>query len=233
MDRQKLVNYIKEQLSKRVGKEIIINTLIAAGWQSNDIEQAFNIINNLSIASSQSEIFTGIITEQNYPIEVKWISKSILGLLLVVLTFSLFILFGINDGEMKLYMIIYIGLVPLTLIYAALRRITFHYSIDDKFLLFKQGILSKQQRHIPYGVIQNIYVKQDLLDRLFGLSSLVLENASEGGKNKVERQQTETIGFSGNKVSIPGLAKQNAEILKNIILKKIKENPIEDSQSGL
>jgi hypothetical protein len=41
------------------------------------------------------------------------------------------------------------------------------------------------------------------------------------------------VGFSGNKVNIPGLTKQNAEILKGIILQKMKENPIEDSQSGL
>ena len=41
------------------------------------------------------------------------------------------------------------------------------------------------------------------------------------------------VGFSGNKVSIPGLTKANAEILKGIVLQKMKENPIEDSQSGL
>ena len=129
-----------------------------------------------------------------------------------------------------------------------LRRATFHYSIDEQFLTLRQGILSKQERHIPYGVIQNIFVKQDLLDRILGLASLTIENASQGAGALAASQELtafgfriggrrrpriEMVGFSGNKVNIPGLKKINAEILKEIILKKMKENPIEDSQSGL
>ncbi len=79
-----------------------------------------------------------------------------------------------------------------------------------------------------------------MFDRLFGLASLTLENASELGINRTQGQiklraqeRTETVGFSGNNVSIPSLKKQNAEALKGIVLQKIKENPIEDSQSGL
>ena len=117
-----------------------------------------------------------------------------------------------------------------------------------QFLTLRQGILSKQQRHIPYGVIQNLFVKQDLFNRVFGLASLTVENASQGAgaftapqEQKVfglrvgnqRQQQVEMVGFSGNKVSIPGLTKQNAETLKEIVLQKMKENPIEDSQSGL
>lgn len=112
----------------------------------------------------------------------------------------------------------------------------------------KQGILSKQQRHIPYGVIQNIFVNQDLFNRLFGLASLAIENVSQGAgviaapqQQKVfglrignqQPQQIEMVGFSGNKVSIPGISKASAEILKGIVLQKMKENPVDDSQSGL
>jgi len=188
-----------------------------------------------------------IITEKNYPVEGIWILKSALRFILIVLIFSPFFLFGINDTETNIYMIIYIALVPATLVYAALRRATFHYFIEDKFLTLKQGILSKQQRNIPYGVIQNIFVKQDLFDRLFGLASLTLENASLGagsqqeGQTKVfgmtlsnkKQKSVEMVGFSGNKVSIPGLKKGNAEILKGIVLQQMKANPIDDSQSGL
>src|SRR3989344_6560852 len=161
------------------------------------------------------------ITEKNYPIEAKWIFKSILRSILSALIFSLLFFFGLNDSRSKLYLIIFIGFVPIDLIYFALRRVTFHYSIDDKFLLLKQGILSKQQRHIPYGVVQNIYVKQDFLDRIFGLTSLTLENASANQTKGQQAEQPGTVGFSGNKVIIPGLTKENAETLKNIILQKM------------
>lgn len=189
----------------------------------------------------------GVITEHNYPVEGIWVLKSILGSLIALLIFGSFYIFGINDGETSLYLVIIAVFIPFYIAYAALRRATFHYAIDTKFLNLQQGILNKQQRHIPYGVIQNVFVKQDLFDRLFGLASLALENASMGAGSQQERQtkifgltisnkkkqKVEMVGFSGNKVSIPGLTKQNAETLKGIVLQKMKENPIEDSQSGL
>lgn len=199
----------------------------------------------------------GIITEKNYPVQGLWVFKSILGPLLsliIIVPLFWFSRFGESkDSKISLYVSLYVSLIiifaifPLVII-TILRRATFHYSIEGDFLTLRQGILSKQQRHIPYGVIQNLFVKQDLFDRIFGLASLTIENASQGASSlaapqeqKVfglrvgnqRQQQMEMVGFSGNKVSIPGLTKANAEILKGIILQKMKENPIEDSQSGL
>lgn len=196
----------------------------------------------------------GTITEKNYPVQGLWVFKSILGSLLsLIILVPLFWLSRFDtskDSEIRI--IIYIPLIIIFAIFhfvvTILRRATFHYSIEGQFLTLRQGILSKQQRHIPYGVIQNLFVKQDLFDRIFGLASLTIENASQGAgslaapqEQKVfglrignqKKQQMEMVGFSGNKVSVPGLTKANAEILKGIILQKMKENPIEDSQSGL
>lgn len=202
-----------------------------------------------------------IITEKNYPVQGLWILKSIIRSLIVFVVIAIFFFYWSSsyddlslwdslskDPELKIYFWVYIAAVPFSLIMAILRRATFHYSIEPQFLTLRQGILSRQQRHIPYGVVQNLFVKQDLFDRIFGLASLSIENASQGGTNvgnqqeqKVfglrignqRQQQMEMVGFSGNKVSIPGLTKANAEILKGIVLQKMKENPIEDSQSGL
>lgn len=201
------------------------------------------------------------ITEKEYPIEARWILKSIIRSLVVFVAVAVFFLFvgrtgnGLSvwdvlseDPLLTIYFWLYVAFIPGNMIFALLRRATFHYALELQFLTLRQGILSKQERHIPYGVIQNIFVKQDLFDRIFGLASLTIENASQGAgalaapqEQKIfglrvgnqGRSQTEMVGFSGNKVSIPGLTKANAEILKGIILQKIKENPIEDSQSGL
>lgn len=195
-----------------------------------------------------------IITEKNYPIQGLWVFKSILGSLFVLIFFiPYFFLSSLlgettRNSEINFYVILIVGFAIFNFIVTILRRANFHYSVEEKFLTLKQGILSKQQRHIPYGVIQNIFVKQDLFDRIFGLASLTIENASQGvdafvvpQQQKVfglrvrtqQRQQVETVGFTENKVIIPGLTKANAEILKGVILQKMKENPIEDSQSGL
>lgn len=188
-----------------------------------------------------------VITEKNYPIEAKWIFKSVWGSVFILLFLISAFFFELATGKFSFYDIIYLAIVPINLIIISLRRANFHYSIDDKFMTLHQGILSKQQRNIPYGVIQNIFVKQDLFDRIFDIASLTIENASQradsqgAGTRKIfgmtvsngRRQQTDMIGFSGNKISIPGLSKQNAETLKGIVLQKMKDNPIEDNQSGL
>lgn len=194
-----------------------------------------------------------IITEKNYPVQGLRVFKSIIGsLLALILSFLIFISYRLDvtskDSEINFYLVAIVGFAIFHFIVTILRKANFHYSIEEKFLILKQGILSKQQRHIPYGVIQNLFVKQDLFDRIFRLASLTIENTSQGAgalaaprQQKVfglrvetqRRQQVEMLGFSENKVIIPGLTKANAEILKGVILQKMKENPIEDSQSGL
>lgn len=196
-----------------------------------------------------------IITEKKYPVQGVWVFKSMLGSLSALIFFVPYLLISSRFGEtvkgIEIIFYAVVVIVSFAIFHFAvtiLRRATFHYSIEGQFLTLKQGILSKQQRHIPYGVIQNLFVKQDLFDRIFGLASLTIENASQGAGSLVapqgqkvfgllignqQQQQVEMVGFSGNKVSIPGLTKVNAEILKGIVLQKMKENPIEDSQSGL
>jgi membrane protein YdbS with pleckstrin-like domain len=178
---------------------------------------------------------TSNISEKNYPITKLWIFKSPIIFVLVNLVALLF-------GR---YYPILVLLIPILLIANPLIRLNFHYLLDEKFLNVKQGVISKKQRNLPYGVIQNVFVKQDLFDRIFGLATLRVENAAQGGKSgsggsKSFRlsglksdQDKDSVGSSGNKINIPGLKKKDAEELKNCLLQRIKENPIEDSQSGL
>lgn len=203
-----------------------------------------------------------VITEKNYPIQTRWVIKDIIVAIPVFffgveIVFSYILrLFRSNTNQLdfasllKYYLIATIGLLIFATISMFWRRKNYHYTIEDKFLLIQQGIFSKQQRHIPYGVIQNIFLKQDLFDRIVNTASLTIENASQGGGNPAPQEEKifgirvgnrrayrdsniEMIGFSKNKVGIPGLAKQDAETLKNIVLQKMRENPIDDSQSGL
>ena len=173
-----------------------------------------------------------IVTEKDYPITTLWVFKAPI-IMFLVSAIALF--FGIWFP----YLVI---AFPILLIINPLNRANFHYSLEDKFFIVRQGILSKKQRTVPYGVIQNVFVKQDLFDRIFGLALLSIENASQGGgflsgkKSKNFKLSGtgvivpgETVGSSGNKVNVPGLKKQDAESLKVLILQKIKENPIEES----
>jgi uncharacterized membrane protein YdbT with pleckstrin-like domain len=141
-----------------------------------------------------------IITEKKYPIQTRWVIKNLIVTIPVfsvgvILVFSyIFRLFKplmfkpLNDqldfvSLLKYYLLATISLLILATISMYWRLKNYHYSVEEKFLLIKQGVISKQQRHIPYGVIQNILLKQDLLDQIINTASLTIENASQGSGN--------------------------------------------------
>lgn len=173
-----------------------------------------------------------ILTEKDFPIQFVWLFKSLFGSLFVIL-----ITFGMaRFGYVNYFLLLFVGYTPVAFVVTLLQKNNFHFALDEKFLLLKQGVLSKQERNVPYGVIQHVFIKQDLFDRVFGLASLTIENATKSlaeiQVQKTQKAPMEYIGFRGNAVVIPGLNKEHAEVLKMKILEQMKNNPIEEN-SGL
>lgn len=56
MVNQELLNHIRQQLQQGVGQEEIKKNLIATGWQENDINEAFAMLTNNLVPSSQMPI---------------------------------------------------------------------------------------------------------------------------------------------------------------------------------
>ena len=235
MINNEIVNYIKSELAKGESRQEITDSLIKNGWGNADVQEAFN---SLSVSSPVSTSATApqhtaqTVTEKDYPITKLWIFKAPLIAIFVTIIALFF-------GYYFPYLVI---AIPFWLIANPLIRSRFHYQTGEKFFDVQQGVFSKKQRHLPYGVIQTVVVKQDWFDRVFGLASLAVEDASQGGgkglfgsSNKSFRlggayqQQGESLGSSGNKVNLPGLKKKDAEALKLIILQRMKENPVEES----
>lgn len=183
------------------------------------------------------------ITEKDYPIQVRWIVKvSIAPALFVILLLILSVISLKSErgnGMFIFYFIIIFVLSGGQVVANALKRSCFHYSLDDKCMVVRQGIIAKQERQIPYGTIQDIFVQRRFSDRIFGLASLRIENAASGslairppsilGRNRVGG---EIFGSVGNIVNIPGLDKNDAEALKVEISQRIIENPVKNT-SGL
>ncbi len=232
MKDDEITDYIKSELVKGESREEITLSLAKNGWRENNIEEAFNSLTAPSpVSQSTAAQHTAeIVTEKNHPITTLWIFKAPI----IAIIISLIALFF---GIWFPYLVI---LIPLWLIGNPLIKSRFHYSTGKEFFDIQQGVFSKKQRHLPYGVIQNVIVKQDWFDRVFGLASLVVEDASQGGGkgsfagNKsfrmggTHQQVGESVGSSGNKVSIPGLKKRDAEALKLIILQRMRENPVQE-----
>jgi membrane protein YdbS with pleckstrin-like domain len=108
-----------------------------------------------------------------------WISSSALGLLLSAT------LLGVQ------------GL--LALLWPALTYERFRYALRDPDLLISRGVLFRGQTSVPYDRIQFVDTRQGPLERLFGLSRLLVYTASGAGADAV----------------IPGLAEETAAHLRD------------------
>lgn len=199
-----------------------------------------------------------VVTEAQYPVQKRLMLKSVFYFLLIMIYVSgqfinlIASMFGLSDNRTSiqnplaaLFIFIFVLAIsfflPLLLYY--LQIISFHYALEEKFMVLHQGFFSKQQRNLPYGTIQNVLIKRGILDRILGLTTLSIENAAQGGggrkffgmtmRSTEQNRRYDMVGFSQNKVSIPGLNTVDAEALKALVLQKMKENPIEDNQSGL
>ncbi|MDO8571528.1 MAG: PH domain-containing protein [bacterium] len=195
----------------------------------------------------------GMITERNYPIRNIWLFKpmffvlTIAPALLIFLTIFYSMLADIPE-ILPILSSLFFFTVLISFLFFSIRviinlcqRSNFHYSINENFIVLHQGVISKQNRNVPYGRIQGVFVRQGLFERIFGLASMTFEDFSQGGRSRMSadglitngKSGYEAIGFEGNRVHIPGLKKEDAYALHSLILQKVKEYPIEDNQSGL
>lgn len=192
--------------------------------------------------SAQNQIIE--ISDKTYPVSTKWIfkssAKSIVGSIISLIIGIFFLLFNFKlfIGLLVvgfIYFFFFLTFVPFRIFLNWLVKRNFHYKFDPEYLTIHQGILSKEQRNIPYAVLQNVLVNQDFFDKVFGLYSLSVENAAQGGTSSEQisfkafgifksNDTKKQIGFSGNAVYIPGLSNEHAQFLKNYVLNLMKTN---------
>ncbi len=95
----------------------------------------------------------------------------------------------------------------------------YYYDCGEQFVTIKKGVFAPTEIHVQYQKIQDVYVDQDILDRIMGLYDVHIASA--------------TI-TSGIEAHIDGVNQDVAESLKNIILGKIHgtSNPSVSSQTS-
>lgn len=82
------------------------------------------------------------------------------------------------------------------------------YSVRDKDVVYKKGVVWRSVTAIPYNRIQHVETSSTPLDRKFGIAAL----------------QIFTAGGSGGDLKIHGLGADNAERLRVYILNKVGAN---------
>lgn len=85
---------------------------------------------------------------------------------------------------------------------------TYFYDLTDDHIIIRKGVWMPNEITIPYERVQDIYVDQDFLDRIFGLYDVHLSSATFS---------------SGMSAHIDGLEKIAADGLKQELLTKVRE----------
>lgn len=151
----------------------------------------------------------------NLPLERKKIIKKTLekSPLFVLLIILGCLLIGFNPFYLDAQFLLILGLALPVLpicgvyIYQGYYYDLYFYDFKDEGAEIRKGVISQSTGHVYYARIQNIFIDQDIGDRIFGLYDVHYETAAESSGTE-------------SSLSIPGLTKPGAEKIKNFLLAK-------------
>ncbi|MFP4846014.1 PH domain-containing protein [Winogradskyella sp. PE311] len=95
-----------------------------------------------------------------------------------------------------------IGIVLLFLVIALLKYLNFKFYINNDYFFLRKGIINKEEISVAKGKIQNVYVKQNVLQQIINVVSLSIE----------------TAGDDSTEIEILALSKSKAEALKSQLM---------------
>ena len=160
-------------------------------------------------------------TREQFPLSTKKIlKKTVAGTLawsILLLMFWGFLFFMVVSGSAKqdLLGISTIGIFSLIFFiilanyfYQSWYYATYFYDLTSDYIVIKKGPITPAEITIPYERIQDVYVDQDLLDRIFGLYDVHLSSA--------------TIS-SGIEAHIDGVEKSASDGLRAMLLQTVNE----------
>lgn len=157
-------------------------------------------------------------TREQFPLSVKKVIKKTISWSLLWCIFFL-IIYGLAGfslisfipgsffGLVTIGVLILLSLMVLiTYLYQQWYYAVYFYDLTDDYIVIRKGPITPREITIPYERVQDIYVDQDLLDRIFGLYDVHLSSA--------------TIS-SGMQAHIDGLEQQAASGLRTLLLQTV------------
>ena len=160
-------------------------------------------------------------TREQFPLSTKKILKKTLASTLVWIILAL-ILWGVlaatlssgtdTGGWLAISTVGIFGflffIILLTWLYQRWYFAVYFYDLTSDYIVIKKGPITPQEITIPYERVQDVYVDQDLLDRMLGLYDVHLSSA--------------TIS-SGMAAHIDGVEKQASDGLRAMLLQTVNE----------
>jgi len=161
-------------------------------------------------------------TREQFPLSYKKIMKKTLASTIVI-TFTIIIAwilaFTLNDStsssQKEIVSLVTYGvfgilflIIVLNYLYQRWYFAVYYYDLTTDYVQIKKGPITPSEITIPYERIQDVYVDQDLLDRIFGLYDVHLSSATVS---------------SGIEAHIDGVEKTAADGLRAVLLDQLKQ----------
>lgn len=145
----------------------------------------------------------------------KLVAWYVLAIIMVVIDLILIVMTSDTDSKsaiMILWAALVVGMIIMALItvmYAWYLKVyirRYYYSGEEHFITIKKGVFAPSEIHVQWQKIQDVYVDQDILDRIMGLYDVHIASATAA---------------SSIEAHIDGVEKSAAEGLKNFLLNKV------------
>jgi putative membrane protein len=166
------------------------------------------------------------VSSKTYPISKQWIYPATFNAIIFSLILALLFLGVVSkkhtvDPNLFFYaVILFAFFFFLSMWWKMVWKKNYHFEFTEDYILLKTGVLSRSEKHVPYKSIQNITESQGILDRMFGLSDVTIENATSGSMQ--------------NGISLVWQQKTNADELTGILNDIVsKINPQSSRSTGL
>lgn len=171
-----------------------VNTDVAESLKNiilSKIKNGGNTVTNSQTTAQTGELSPKFqsdkeISSRTYPISKQWIYPATLNAIIFSLILALLFLGVVSkrhtvDPNLFFYaVILFAFFFFLSMWWKMVWKKNYHFEFTADYILLKTGVLSRQEKHIPYKSIQNITESQGILDRMFSLSDVTIENAASG-----------------------------------------------------
>lgn len=121
-----------------------------------------------------------VVSTRTHPKQLLW------PLLQLVVLLALGVLFGVfvtdNGTALLVVWVVIAVLVLWRVVWPFLNWLTASYTITNRRLITRHGILTRRGHDIPLGRISDVAYERDLIDRMLGCGTLVISDASTNGQ---------------------------------------------------
>ena len=168
------------------------------------------------------------ISSKTYPISNKWIVSQIITSM--ISSFILVFVFGLwfaakTEIEFLIFLIfgivVFVILVIGNIIWTLIWKANYFFEFTPDFILLKTGVISRQENHMPYSSIQDVAISQGFVERIIGIATLKISNASQ----IVQKSRNGNTTVSGG-VMLVGQTPENAAKINKVLSDVVaKQNP--------